>query len=106
MYKILAIGRLSRVFQVLREESESITELKTITGNTKLPAGTLILGAEGIKNAITTFEDAKISDIENERFPPEREDVDKRHERIIQDLMFQTDERDLFTNKLFKTFSL
>ncbi|KAG4301222.1 hypothetical protein PCANB_002466 [Pneumocystis canis] len=105
--KILAIGRLSRVFQVLREESESITELKTITGNKKLPAGTLILGAEGIKHVITSFEEAKNSDIENERFPPTREDIDKRHERIIHNSLFEADkEKNLFANKLFKTFSL
>jgi serine/threonine-protein phosphatase 2B catalytic subunit len=48
--KILAIGRLSRVFSVLRTESESVSELRAITGNLKLPTGTLMLGAEGIKN--------------------------------------------------------
>ncbi|KAI9871781.1 MAG: 3',5'-cyclic-nucleotide phosphodiesterase (PDEase) (3':5'-CNP), partial [Watsoniomyces obsoletus] len=56
--KILAIGRLSRVFQVLREESERVTELKTASGG-RLPAGTLMLGAEGIKQAIHNFEDAR-----------------------------------------------
>ena len=59
--KILAIGRLSRVFQVLREESERVTELKTASGG-KLPAGTLMLGAEGIKQAIHNFEDARTPD--------------------------------------------
>jgi serine/threonine-protein phosphatase 2B catalytic subunit len=47
--KILAIGRLSRVFAVLRQESESVSELRRISGNVRLPAGTLMLGAEGIK---------------------------------------------------------
>jgi serine/threonine-protein phosphatase 2B catalytic subunit len=72
--KILAIGRLSRVFQVLREESERVTELKTATGG-RLPAGTLMLGAEGIKKAIHSFEDARKVDIQNERLPPSQEDV-------------------------------
>ncbi|KAG2166182.1 hypothetical protein JADG_005921 [Aureobasidium aubasidani] len=72
--KILAIGRLSRVFQVLREESERVTELKTASGG-KLPAGTLMLGAEGIKQAITNFEDARKVDLQNERLPPSGEEV-------------------------------
>ncbi|KAE8348553.1 Metallo-dependent phosphatase-like protein [Aspergillus coremiiformis] len=75
--KILAIGRLSRVFQVLREESERVTELKTVIGD-RLPAGTLMLGAEGIKQAITNFEDARKVDLQNERLPPSSEEVYKR----------------------------
>ncbi|KAH6654974.1 calcineurin A CNA1 [Truncatella angustata] len=74
--KILAIGRLSRVFQVLREESEKVTELKTVSGG-RLPAGTLMLGAEGIKNAISSFEDARKVDLQNERLPPTHEEVQK-----------------------------
>ncbi|KAJ5198921.1 hypothetical protein N7491_000513 [Penicillium cf. griseofulvum] len=72
--KILAIGRLSRVFQVLREQSESVTELKTAAGG-RLPAGTLMLGAEGIKQAIHNFEDARKVDIQNEHVPPSHEEV-------------------------------
>jgi len=72
--KILAIGRLSRVFQVLREESERVTELKTASGG-RLPAGTLMLGAEGIKQAISGFEDARKVDLRNERLPPSHEEV-------------------------------
>jgi serine/threonine-protein phosphatase 2B catalytic subunit len=72
--KILAIGRLSRVFQVLREESERVTELKTASGG-RLPAGTLMLGAEGIKQAISSFEDARKVDLQNERLPPSHDEV-------------------------------
>jgi serine/threonine-protein phosphatase 2B catalytic subunit len=77
--KILAIGRLSRVFQVLREESERVTELKTASGG-RLPAGTLMLGAEGIKNAINNFEDARKVDLQNERLPPTHEEVTRQSE--------------------------
>ncbi|KAF8131860.1 Metallo-dependent phosphatase-like protein [Boletus edulis] len=68
--KILAVGRMARVFAVLREESENVSELKNITSTGRLPYGTLALGAEGIKKAISSFEDARRSDIENERLPP------------------------------------
>ncbi|QDS68663.1 3',5'-cyclic-nucleotide phosphodiesterase (PDEase) (3':5'-CNP) [Venturia effusa] len=78
--KILAIGRLARVFQVLREESERVTELKANTGG-RLPAGTLMLGAEGIKAAIHTFEDARKVDLQNERLPPSHEEVRRSMDR-------------------------
>ncbi|KAI9014636.1 serine/threonine protein phosphatase 2B [Gaertneriomyces semiglobifer] len=71
--KIRAVGRIARTFQVLREESESIMELKNVMGTAHLPPGTLALGAEGIKQAISTFEEARNADIDNERLPPLKE---------------------------------
>jgi serine/threonine-protein phosphatase 2B catalytic subunit len=56
--KILAVGRMSRVFSLLREESERVSELKSLTGSNQLPAGLLANGAEGIKEAIQGFDDA------------------------------------------------
>nr|AVR59256.1 CNA2 [Ganoderma lucidum] len=69
--KILAVGRMSRVFALLREESEKVSELKSVSGSARLPYGTLASGADGIKEAISGFEDARKSDIENERLPPD-----------------------------------
>lgn len=73
--KILAVGKMSRVFAVLREESEAVSELKSVTGEPKLPAGQLANGADGIKESITSFGDARKSDIENERLPPDLVDA-------------------------------
>ncbi|KAJ3127998.1 3',5'-cyclic-nucleotide phosphodiesterase (PDEase) (3':5'-CNP) [Nowakowskiella sp. JEL0407] len=71
--KIKAVGKMARTFQVLRQERESIMELKNVMGTKALPAGMLALGAEGIKQAIDSFEMAKKADIENERLPPLRD---------------------------------
>lgn len=84
--KILAIGRLSRVFQVLREESERVTELKTATGG-RLPAGMLMLGAEGIKEAITSFEEARKVDLQNEKLPPSHEEVERKGKEAKEEAM-------------------
>lgn len=65
---------MSLVFGVLRDQSESIMELKSLMGTKTLPSGYLALGAEGIKLAITNFEAAKKSDEANERLPPMRHD--------------------------------
>ncbi|CAE6501610.1 unnamed protein product [Rhizoctonia solani] len=69
--KILAVGRMSRVFSLLREESERVSELKNVSGAGKLQQGVLAAGAENIKDSIGSFDDARKSDIENERLPPE-----------------------------------
>ncbi|KAJ3382625.1 3',5'-cyclic-nucleotide phosphodiesterase (PDEase) (3':5'-CNP) [Lobulomyces angularis] len=70
--KIMAVGLMARTFQTLRKESESIVELKNVMGVDNLPAGTLALGAEGIKQAIVSFDIAKKADEDNERLPPPR----------------------------------
>ena len=48
--KIRAVARLASVFHVLRTESETIAELKSLMGTNQLPSGSLALGVEGIKN--------------------------------------------------------
>ncbi|KAJ7358595.1 serine/threonine protein phosphatase 2B [Mycena albidolilacea] len=58
--KIMAVGRMSRVFTLLREESEKVSELKSISGSSKLPYGSLAFGSDGIKNAITGFDQAAL----------------------------------------------
>ncbi|KAJ1984470.1 3',5'-cyclic-nucleotide phosphodiesterase (PDEase) (3':5'-CNP) [Dimargaris verticillata] len=73
--KIRAVGKIARVFSVLRAESESINELKGLLGTEKLPVGSLSSGAEGIKHAITSFEDARRLDFCNEHIPPIHHDA-------------------------------
>jgi len=68
--KIMAVGMMARTFQTLRTERENIVELKNVMGVEHLPAGSLALGAEGIKSAIDSFDVAKKADEDNERLPP------------------------------------
>ena len=76
--KILAVRRMSHFSPLLRcvpclphvpknpltrtyrqsEQLEGVSGLKSISGSSRLPYGTLALGAEGIKNAIKTLDDA------------------------------------------------
>ncbi len=67
--KVLAIGRMSRLFSILREEAENVHELKSANDG-KLPTGTLMLGSEGIRKAIKDFSSAKKADLANEALPP------------------------------------
>ncbi|KAF9455880.1 serine/threonine protein phosphatase 2B [Collybia nuda] len=81
--KIMAVGRMARVFALLRSESEKVSELKSVSGSSKLPYGTLASGSEGIREAINGFDDARKSDIENERLPPELFDADSEEGKAI-----------------------
>ncbi|VVT54449.1 uncharacterized protein SAPINGB_P004081 [Magnusiomyces paraingens] len=86
--KIMAIGRMSRIFRVLRQENESVSELKAQSGG-KLPAGTLFLGSEGIRRAICTFDDARRADRANEALPPTHEEAVAQNELARQEHMRQ-----------------
>lgn len=50
--KIMAVGLMARTFSTLRSEHEQIAELKNVMGVENLPAGSLALGAEGIKSGM------------------------------------------------------
>lgn len=80
--KVLAIARISRMFSVLREESELISEFKDISGTEHLPKGTLMLGAQGIRDCIHNFEDARRADLQNESLPPVEASPEKKDEEV------------------------
>lgn len=71
---------------VRSEESESVSELKNVTGSTKLPYGALANGAEGIKDSITNFSEARKSDIDNEHLPPDLIDPSTDGDSSISDM--------------------
>lgn len=80
--KIRAVGKMARVFAVLREEHESVFALKGLTTSGQLPVGVLSEGKAGLSSALTelknkvgSFDDAKRLDRRNERMPPRRDSV-------------------------------
>ncbi|KAI8065694.1 hypothetical protein BC940DRAFT_334489 [Gongronella butleri] len=52
--KVIAIGKLSRHYAVLREHPQLVAELKMYNGG-KLPRGVLAQGEQGLLNAIAQF---------------------------------------------------
>jgi len=74
--KILAVGRMAHMFTVLREERESVLQLKGLLGSNQLPPGLLLAGGSGLKEAINSFESAKELDKRNEAMPPRRDDLE------------------------------
>jgi len=80
--KIRAVGKMARVFSVLRAERESVLALKGLTPSGQLPLGVLSEGKTGLSSAleewkqkIGSFDDARRLDRVNERMPPRRDSV-------------------------------
>lgn len=88
--KILAIGRVSRMFAILRAESDNVEKLKSINGGT-LPRGLLLGGSESIKEQLT-FDQAKLADMDNEKLPPSIEHWKERQSARELELRREIDE--------------
>lgn len=79
--KILAIGRVSRMFNILRQEAEKVEQLRNLSGGSKLPKGVLLGGKNELDKKINTFEEARLADLRNEGMPmsdSERVDAAKK----------------------------
>lgn len=82
--KILAIAKVSRMYSVLREESDKVEYLKTMNSGI-LPKGALAHGSEGLHETLSQFERARKDDLINERLPPKLEEVKKGRERYYKE---------------------
>ncbi len=70
--KVRTIGRVSKMFSTLRQESESLLKIKNMAPDGKLPRGLLLEGKPAIKNALKQFNLAKELDKVNERRPKKK----------------------------------
>lgn len=69
--KIMAVGRLARVFSILRDQHDTVVKLKGLTPGHKIPQGLLMDGGhQALAQAVTGFEGARAVDAINERRPP------------------------------------
>lgn len=81
--KILAVGKMSKVFSVLRDESLSVIKLKGLTPSGSLPTGLLSGGRDSLLSAleqvssggqlVADFDQVRKFDLINERLPPPME---------------------------------
>lgn len=67
--RIKAVHRKSRVFNLLREESESVDGLKEVSGGV-MPKDYIINGRAEMGRRLNSFDDARDVDIKNEGAPP------------------------------------
>ncbi len=67
--KVKTIGRMTKMFSTLREESEILLKIKNVAPDGKLPRGLLLEGKPAIKNALKQFNLAKELDKVNEKRP-------------------------------------
>ena len=67
--KISAVGKMSKMMQVMRENHEVLLELKSMSPDGKLPRGALLETKQHIAHASKTFGAVKALDAGNEKNP-------------------------------------
>ena len=63
------VGKMVRLVKALREENETIVQLKGFCPDNKIPKGLLFEGHDALENALTGFVNAKNADQINEKLP-------------------------------------
>ena len=66
--KIMAMGKMAKIFKTLREENESVVMLKGLAGG-QVPVGVLQQGPDAVKASICSFQGARTMDRGNEKRP-------------------------------------
>lgn len=99
--KVLAIGRVARMYQLLREEAELVAHLKSLNSG-ELPKGLLMNGRQGLQNAITSFEQARKQDLANEALPPSEEELKARDEQRKRKIRNEISNEDKFMPSILK----
>ena len=70
--KIQSVAKISKMYTVLREDSELILKIKNISPDGKLPRGLLLDGKPAIRHAAKQFNIAQQLDKENEKRPKKK----------------------------------
>ena len=91
--KILAIGRVSRMFNILRQEAEKVEQLRNLSGGSSLPKGVLLGGQGELDKKLSSFEEARLADLSNEAMPPTPEQRAKAASRRYSDLLKEAEEQ-------------
>lgn len=90
--KILAIAKVSRMYSVLREESDKVQYLKSMNQGI-LPRGALAHGTDSLNETLSTFERARKEDLINEKLPPSLDQVGKDHENYYKDILKRANDK-------------
>lgn len=67
--KIKTVSRMMKMFKTLREENETVLDLKCLSSDNKIPRGLLLEGKEALETTLDKFIKVKEIDLNNEKRP-------------------------------------
>ncbi|OMJ10223.1 Serine/threonine-protein phosphatase 2B catalytic subunit [Smittium culicis] len=67
--KIIAVGKFAVLFKNMREQAETVSEMRYNINSEYLPKKNLTIGIQSLKNQLRSFDEAKKSDQLNEMIP-------------------------------------